>query len=143
MPVTLAVALALAAGAGCNDDGPPAAPRDAGSADAWPGTCDPVRQDCPQGQQCVGGCDVTGVMAKVFTCALPASDARATHGQACATGCAPGHDCFTVTSTDGGTRTLCRKYCNQDSDCSTTRCAPEGLVCTAADPAPIGRVCAL
>jgi hypothetical protein len=112
-------------------------------ADAWPGTCDPVQQNCPSGQQCTGGCNVTGVMAKVFTCAMPAAGAVATNGQDCGAGCARGHDCYTIPNADGGTRSVCRKYCNTDSDCPGTRCVAEGLVCTAGDTNPIGRLCAL
>jgi hypothetical protein len=145
---TLTLTLALA---GCGDDGgtPGIAP-DGGALDAstggdagWPGTCDPVQQNCPTGQQCTGGCNVAGVTAKVFTCAMPAAGATATNGQACGPGCAPGHDCYVVPGGDGGTRSVCRKYCNADSDCPGTRCVGEGLVCTTGDPAPIGKLCAL
>ena len=86
-----------------------AAQPDAAADGAWPGTCDPVRQDCPAGQQCTGGCNVVGVMAKVFTCAVPSRDATATHGQDCGAGCARGHDCFLVPAAAGGTRSVCRK----------------------------------
>jgi hypothetical protein len=106
------------------------------------GTCDPVRQDCPAGQQCVSGCNVVGVMAKVFTCAVPAAGATATNGQACALGCVRGLDCFAVPAPEGGTRNICRQYCNTDADCPGTACVDEGVVCTAGDTAPIGRVCA-
>jgi hypothetical protein len=109
---------------------------------AWPGTCDPVRQDCPAGQQCTGGCNVMGVMAKVFTCAVPSADATATHGEDCGAGCAPGHDCYLVRTSTGETRSVCRKYCNVDADCPTT-CGVDGLVCSADDMSPIGRLCAL
>jgi hypothetical protein len=116
---------------------------DAGvSADRWPGTCDPVAQDCPAGQQCTGGCNVQGVMSKVFTCAVPAAGAVATNGQDCGNGCARGHDCYTV-ATDGGTRSVCRKYCNSDTECPSGRCVAEGLVCNAGDMNPIGRLCGL
>jgi hypothetical protein len=129
----------------CSDDDDEVAPgidvTDA-AAGGWPGTCDPVRQDCPAGQQCTGGCNVVGVMAKVFTCAVPSSDATATHGQDCGAGCAPGHDCYLIAAPDGGTRSVCRKYCNVDADCPTT-CGADGLVCSAADMNPIGRLCAL
>jgi hypothetical protein len=118
---------------------PDAAPADAG----WPGTCDPVRQDCPPGQQCTGGCAVTGVTAKQFTCAVPAPGATATHGQDCGVGCAPGHDCYVVQAVDGGTRSVCRKYCNTNADCSNGTCAAEGLVCVTGDTSPIGRLCTL
>jgi hypothetical protein len=106
------------------------------------GTCDPVRQDCPAGQQCISGCNVMGVMAKVFTCAVPAAGATQTHGQACGLGCARGLDCFAVPAPNGGTRNVCRQYCNTDADCPGTACVDEGVVCTAGDTAPIGRVCA-
>ena len=81
-------------------------------------------------------------MAKVFTCAVPSASATATHGQDCGAGCARGHDCFAV-PTDGGTRNVCRKYCNENAECPTGVCAAEGVVCTAGDSDPIGRVCAL
>jgi hypothetical protein len=135
--------------AGCGDDeGTSLSTRDGSVADgggpgAVPGTCDPVLQNCPAGQQCTGGCNVQGVMAKVFTCAVPAAGATNTNGQDCGVGCAAGHDCFTVPDGNGGTRSVCRKYCNVDSDCPTSSCVAEGLICTAGDPAPIGRVCAL
>ena len=119
-----------------------AAQPDAATDGAWPGTCDPVRQDCPAGQQCTGGCNVVGVMAKVFTCAIPNRDATATHGQDCGAGCARGHDCFLVPAPAGATRSVCRKYCNVDADCPTS-CGADGLVCSASDMSPIGRLCAL
>jgi hypothetical protein len=113
-----------------------------GAADAGTGTCDPEAQTCPAGQQCVGGCNVSGVMAQVFTCAVPSPGATATNGQACGAGCAPGHDCYTVTGGDAGTRSVCRKYCNTNADCPNNSCVDEGLVCTTGQ-APIGRLCAL
>jgi hypothetical protein len=158
------VLVAFAVAAGCNDgndtgsfrftpdggaalDGSAdqaASPADLGaSGDAWPGTCDPVLQNCPAGQQCTGGCNVMGVMAKVFTCAVPVAGANATNGQDCGAGCARGHDCYVVPAGDGGTRSVCRKYCNVDADCPSNRCVAEGLVCTAGDTNPIGRLCAL
>jgi hypothetical protein len=127
---------------GVADASVPDAGADAPGAVVWPGICDPVRQDCPAGQQCTGGCDVAGVMAKVFTCAVPNPGASATHGQDCGLGCAPGHDCFIVDG-DGGTRAVCRKYCNTSADCPNTACVEEGLICTAGDVTPIGRLCAL
>lgn len=112
--------------------------------DGLPGTCDPVLQNCPAGQQCVGGCNVAGVMAKVFTCAVPAPGAIATHGQPCGIGCAAGNDCFVVPAEGGGTRAVCRRYCNTDTDCPIgSTCVAEGLICTPGDPNPIGRVCSL
>jgi hypothetical protein len=134
---------------GCGDDNAPTelGMIDAGQGDAsgrrWPGTCDPVLQDCPAGQQCTGGCNVADVMAKVFTCAVPSEGAVATHGQVCAAGCARGHDCFVVYGPKGARGSVCRKYCNTDADCPGTACVAEGVVCTRDDPAPIGRVCAL
>jgi hypothetical protein len=137
--------------AACGDDDDDndtnvAVDRDAGvdgPVHTWPGNCDPVRSDCPAGQQCTGACDVAGVMAKAFACAIPAPGSTATHGQPCGNGCAPGHDCYTVSSPDGGTRSVCRKYCNTNADCPGVPCASEGLICTAGDPNPIGRVCGL
>lgn len=146
----------LAGLSGCDDDddepslgvlldAAPIAPGiDAGvSGPPWPGTCDPVQQNCPAGQQCTGGCQVAGVMAKVFTCAVPGPSATATNGQDCGAGCAPGNDCYTVPAAGGGTRSVCRKYCNTNADCPSGTCVAEGLVCTAGDTAPIGRLCSL
>jgi hypothetical protein len=141
--------LALALVACGDDDGEPILPvndagadvRPGGDAMVWPGTCDPVRQNCPAGQQCVGGCNVVGVMAKAFTCATPRPGAGATNGQPCGEGCAPGHDCYVVPAGDGGTRSICRRYCNGDADCPGGSCGAEGLVCAANDPAPVGRLC--
>jgi hypothetical protein len=128
---------------GCGDDNetPAQARVDGGlDASAFP-TCDPVRQNCPAGQQCTGGCNVAGVMALVFTCAVPNPGATNTNGQDCGLGCAPGHDCFTVPAAGGGTRNVCRKYCNSNADCPNNNCTNEGLVCSASQ-SPIGRVCA-
>jgi hypothetical protein len=140
-------ALALICATACSDnnglpavgDGGASAGRDA----AWPGTCDPVLQNCAAGQQCVEGCHASGVMTKVFTCAVRRPDALATNGQDCGVGCAAGHDCYMVPNGDGGLRSVCRKYCNSNADCPNNRCVNEGLVCTPGDPAPIGRFCAL
>jgi hypothetical protein len=110
--------------------------------DASPGSCDPVAQTCPAGQQCVGGCNVVSVMAQLFTCAVPAPGATASNGQDCGAGCALGHDCFTMTGTDGGTRNVCRKYCNTNAVCPNNACTDEGLICSA-EQTPIGRLCAL
>jgi hypothetical protein len=113
-----------------------------GNTDAAQGTCDPVAQNCPSGQQCVGGCNVAGVMAQLFTCAVPSPGATGTNGQDCGVGCAPGHDCYTVGDGDGGTRSVCRKYCNTNADCPNNACVDEGLICSAGQ-VPIGRLCAL
>jgi hypothetical protein len=118
-------------------------PADGGADASSSSTCDPVAQTCPSGQQCVGGCNVAGVMAQLFTCAVPSPGATARDGQDCGAGCAPGHDCFTVSGADGGTRSVCRKYCNTNADCPNNRaCTDEGLICSAGQP-PIGRLCAL
>jgi hypothetical protein len=141
--ILLVVSLTIATGCGDDDDSPAVTADGGASAQTWPGTCDPVLQNCPVGQQCTGGCNVTGVMAKVFTCAIPNPAATATNGQDCGLGCARGHDCYTVADADGITRNVCRKYCNVDADCPTGSCLAEGLVCTAGDLQPIGRICAL
>jgi hypothetical protein len=135
--------MSIMALAGCGDDSDeqPALGRLDGGVDAVASSCDPVVQNCPAGQQCVGGCGVVGVMAQVFVCAVPSPGATATNGQDCGAGCAPGHDCFTVTDA-GGTRNLCRKYCNSDADCPNGSCTTVGLVCTETET-PIGRLCAL
>jgi hypothetical protein len=145
-----ALVLSVALTAGCGDNsGSLVNPGDGGTtdarpgADAWPGTCDPVAQNCPAGQQCTGGCNVPGVMSKMFTCALPTAGASATNGQDCGAGCARGHDCYTVPAAGGGTRSVCRKYCNGDGDCPGSHCVAEGLICAPGDPTPIGRLCAL
>lgn len=130
-------AAAYLSGIACSDDDDPVSP----GTDVTAG-CDPVRQDCPAGQQCTGGCNVVGVMAKLFTCAVPNAAATATHGQDCGAGCARGHDCFIVSAPTGGTRSVCRKYCNVDADCPTT-CGGDGLVCSSGDTSPIGRLCEL
>jgi hypothetical protein len=147
----LVVMLTLLAACGDDDNSLPVIPDGSaldGAADTtptggWPGTCDPVQQNCPAGQQCIGGCNVVGVMAKVFTCATPAAGATATNGQDCGAGCAAGHDCYVVPTAEGGTRSVCRKYCNVDADCAGAACVAEGLVCSSGDTAPIGRLCAL
>ncbi len=140
------VLLVLAFGCGDDDDNHDqvAVDRsDGGQAGPWPGTCDPVSGGCPNTQQCTGACDLPGVMSKSFACAVPAANATATHGQPCGAGCAAGHDCFTVTDANGGVTSVCRKYCNTDRDCPGVTCLAEGLICTAGDPSPIGRLCAL
>jgi hypothetical protein len=148
----LLLAASLLAALACSSETPsfgtnPDATASTASFDAgatWPGTCDPVLQNCPAGQQCTGGCNVSGVMTKAFTCAVPAAGATATQGQDCGAGCARGHDCYVVPAPDGGMRSICRKYCNVDADCPPGgRCGQEGLVCTAGDSAPIGRLCTI
>jgi hypothetical protein len=131
---------AMLLGCGDDDETPAMAVVDSGVNVGAVTTCDPVMQNCPTGQQCTGGCNVVGVMAKVFTCAVPNPSATNTNGQDCGLGCAPGNDCFVVT-TGGVSRNVCRKYCNSNADCPNNNCTNEGLVCSASD-APIGRVCA-
>src|SRR4051794_1185934 len=101
------VLVSMTAFAGCGDDNSneQSFGRQDGGVDASSGGCDPVGQNCPSGQQCVGGCGVMGVMAQVFTCAVPNAGATATNGQECGAGCAPGHDCYVVAG-DGGTRNI-------------------------------------
>jgi len=89
------------------------------TADALPGACDPVVQDCPGAARCTLNhdqpishtfCDSTaGTVADFGTCMLTQSSDN----------CVAGSVCLATV----GTALTCRRFCNTDTDCGANVCA--------------------
>lgn len=98
--------------------------RDVAASDTWAGSCDPVAQDCLPGQRC----DFTCEGGARFIC----FDGEGAVGIDGICGpmrgwCGKGLTCVATSSTLG----ICKKFCNQDSDCPAGKhCGTLGLVCS-------------
>jgi len=101
----------------------------------WPGSCDPVAQNCSPDLEC----DVDCSMGKEFRCL---SIGTSKPGEKCwDTGCVRGSSCMGSTADTA----VCRQFCNTDADCpGGKKCdGYVGIVCKTGDTMPIGIFCAL
>lgn len=83
--------------------------------------CNAVKQDCPAGMKCIGGC-ATDTMMVIMNCVADPGG-----GAAIGADCKAPADCVkgaTCAGSKGSTMGVCVKYCNADSDCMfPERCA--------------------
>jgi len=119
----LVVVLALA---GCGGGGGAAESiADAGPSDATSvGTCDPVKQDCPQGQTCDLVCE--GGISVIACRPIPASGGTPVGGMCRMTEeCGAASGCYEQLRVPSS----CVRYCATDADCATgTTCQPRMVI---------------
>lgn len=108
-----------------SDVAPPDAPAvDVGAEAAppkWPGTCDPVAQNCPTGDEC----DIDCSKGLLFQCL---KEGTGKPGDRCAkTLCVRGSTCTGASAATA----VCRKFCSSDADCPAGKACDvdDGIIC--------------